>query len=249
MQASQTTDRPSAAVRIKHWLQGYREVGLSIILALQVTAMFVVSPLSGVGLIGPDASEVLRFGLAATAILVVNRNRIVGVCVGLTFLISVLCTIFLSNGVSGHAILLANIGVTIAFDLAVALTVAHAAFGAGRITVHRIMGAVILYLYIGLTFAGLFRLGAILLHPSFTGLSTTRRENLSALLYFSMSALTTSGFGDIVPLHPFMRSLANLEAVIGQLYPATLLARLVTLHGSVTESGLKRARKKDQDPA
>jgi hypothetical protein len=30
-------------------------------------------------------------------------------------------------------------------------------------------------------------------------------------------------------MHPFARSLANLESIIGQLYPATLLARLVTL--------------------
>jgi len=31
------------------------------------------------------------------------------------------------------------------------------------------------------------------------------------------------------PLHPFARSLVIIEAIIGQLYPATLLARLVTL--------------------
>jgi len=41
--------------------------------------------------------------------------------------------------------------------------------------------------------------------------------------------LTTTGFGDIAPVHPFARSLANLEAIVGQLYPATILARLVTL--------------------
>jgi hypothetical protein len=35
--------------------------------------------------------------------------------------------------------------------------------------------------------------------------------------------------GDIVPLHPFAPGLANIEAIISQLYPATLLARLVTL--------------------
>jgi hypothetical protein len=43
------------------------------------------------------------------------------------------------------------------------------------------------------------------------------------------ATLTTVGYGDIVPVHPLARSLSNLEAVIGQLYPATLLARLVTL--------------------
>jgi voltage-gated potassium channel Kch len=51
----------------------------------------------------------------------------------------------------------------------------------------------------------------------------------ATLLYFSFNTLTTLGYGDIVPIHPLARSVANLEAVIGQLYPATLLARLVSL--------------------
>jgi len=38
-----------------------------------------------------------------------------------------------------------------------------------------------------------------------------------------------SGYGDIVPVDPFARTLSNLEAIVGQLYPATLLARLITL--------------------
>ncbi|WP_409365689.1 ion channel [Escherichia coli] len=42
--------------------------------------------------------------------------------------------------------------------------------------------------------------------------------------------MTTTGYGDIVPAAALTRSLANLEAVIGQLFPATLLARLVGLH-------------------
>jgi hypothetical protein len=47
--------------------------------------------------------------------------------------------------------------------------------------------------------------------------------------YFSISPLTTVGYGDITPVHPFARNLAMMEALVGQLYPATLLARLVTL--------------------
>ena len=50
------------------------------------------------------------------------------------------------------------------------------------------------------------------------------------LTYFSVATITTAGYGDIVPIHPIARSLANLEAVFGQLFPATLLARLVALH-------------------
>ena len=58
------------------------------------------------------------------------------------------------------------------------------------------------------------------------------QDNLTVaanLIYFSFVTLTTVGYGDIIPLHPFARGLANIEAIIGQLCPATLLARLVTL--------------------
>ena len=49
------------------------------------------------------------------------------------------------------------------------------------------------------------------------------------MLYFRLASLTTTGYGDIVPLNPFARSLANLEAVVGQFYLAVTVARLVTL--------------------
>jgi hypothetical protein len=58
------------------------------------------------------------------------------------------------------------------------------------------------------------------------------QDNLSVASnfgYFSFVTLTSVGYGDIVPVHPYARSLANVEAIVGQLYPATLLARLVTL--------------------
>ena len=44
-----------------------------------------------------------------------------------------------------------------------------------------------------------------------------------------MVTLTTVGFGDITPVNPFVRSLVMCEALTGQLYPAILIARLVTL--------------------
>lgn len=217
--------------RLSRWRARYRETGLSVILALQAIIIFVVSPLASVGWLPAGVIEVLRFGLAATAILIVNRNRWISACVAVTFVVSLGWGLYLRSEAAGLALSQVNIGVTITFDLAVAWTVAHAAFDSGRVTVHRIMGAVILYLYIGLIFASLYRLLTFWLHPAFSGLHGQRGHNIGELIYFSFTALTTAGFGDIVPLHPFIRSLTNLESVIGQLYPATLLARLVTLHG------------------
>ena len=46
---------------------------------------------------------------------------------------------------------------------------------------------------------------------------------------FNLTTLTTTGYGDIVPIDPFARSLANLESGLGQFYLAVTVARLVTL--------------------
>jgi voltage-gated potassium channel Kch len=77
----------------------------------------------------------------------------------------------------------------------------------------------------------LFCFVALAVPRAFTGLPPLE-DNLGVahnLIYFSFVTLTTVGYGDVVPLHPIARGLVNMEAIIGQLYPATLLARLVTL--------------------
>lgn len=54
-------------------------------------------------------------------------------------------------------------------------------------------------------------------------------HKMQSLAYFSFVTLTTLGYGDITPVHPAARMLAVGEALVGQLYPAILLGRLVTL--------------------
>lgn len=126
-------------------------------------------------------------------------------------------------------------GNAFAFNLAVTVLIARKVFGPGRVTAHRVQGAVLLYLNIAALFAIAYNgllghwPGAIM--PSAGGAITgSPIERGAALTYFSFSTLTTTGYGDLVPVHPLARSLANLEAVIGQLFPATLLARIVALH-------------------
>jgi hypothetical protein len=67
--------------------------------------------------------------------------------------------------------------------------------------------------------------------------SRTASSSGEAFYYFSIVTLTTVGFGDITAVHPFVRSLVMLEALIGQLYPAILLARLVTLELETRRGG------------
>jgi hypothetical protein len=101
----------------------------------------------------------------------------------------------------------------------------------GPVTVHRVMGGVAAYLLIGVTWAFAYKLlveeipDAIHFQtPLAAGVPTGEP---SRLIYFSFETLTTVSFGDAYPIHRIARSLATAEALIGQLYPAILIATLV----------------------
>jgi hypothetical protein len=103
-------------------------------------------------------------------------------------------------------------------------------FHPGPVNVHRVMGGVAAYLLIGVTWAFGYKLlleevpDAIHFQSSFVGISTGEPARL---LYFSFATLTTLSYGDVYPVHRVARSLAIAEALIGQLYPAILIATLV----------------------
>ena len=98
----------------------------------------------------------------------------------------------------------------------------------GPITFHRIQGAVAAYLLLGVIWAHAYSLLAILRPGAFSG-PVNAADGPRAWLYFSFVTLTTVGYGDVLPVHPVGRSLAVLEAVVGPLYLAILVARLVSL--------------------
>jgi hypothetical protein len=116
--------------------------------------------------------------------------------------------------------------------IAISLVIGKAVFAPGRVTHHRIEGAIILYLNIALAFTSVFRLISELDPVAFADFVSHQPEAaaLSSMLYFSFTTLTATGFGEILPINPLARSMANLESVFGQLYLAILLARLVTMH-------------------
>lgn len=64
--------------------------------------------------------------------------------------------------------------------------------------------------------------------------------NVSSAMYFSFVTLTTLGYGDITPINDFARSLAYLEAAMGQIYLTVLIASLVGIHISTSNRGEKQ---------
>ncbi len=108
-----------------------------------------------------------------------------------------------------------------------------------RVTGDIVNGAVCVYMLVGLAWAFLFSLLEVLQPGSFNlpelsadplGPASLEVRRLSVFMYYSLVTLTTLGYGDITPVTPLARNLAAFEAVMGQLYIAILVARLVGLH-------------------
>jgi len=127
-----------------------------------------------------------------------------------------------------HLHILAAAWLLIAVTLGI--VVAQAVFARGRVTYHRIVGAILVYQLIAVAFGAMFIFVGLTFPDAIKGMTFEDDQSLaSAVFYLSFVTLTSTGYGDIVPVHPVARSLCNIDSVIGQLYPATLLARLVTL--------------------
>ena len=202
---------------------------LTALTLLIVVMMFVVAPLQALGLFAFQAVELLlALFLVAGVFLVSGSGITVVAMLGALAMIVTGAILRLRS----PSILDLNLfaGAWLIVGVTLAWTVARATFAPGRITYHRVIGAVLLYLTVAVIFASLFTFIGTLVPKAFAGLSVEDSPALaSQLIYFSFATMTTTGYGDVAPLHPMARSLCNLEAIFGQLYPATLLARLVTL--------------------
>jgi hypothetical protein len=115
-----------------------------------------------------------------------------------------------------------------AFFAFATVTIVSHLFKQKRVTADLIRGAICGYLLIGLMWAFIFSLVETLQPASFISESTETLD-LENLIYFSFVTLSTTGYGDIVPVTDQARSLSILEAVMGQMYLAVNIATLVAI--------------------
>ena len=95
-----------------------------------------------------------------------------------------------------------------------------------RITADTIRGGICVYFLIGFVWALLYGIVASF-DPQAFSQPLIGGESYSKVIYFSFVTLTTLGYGDIIPVSPVATMLTNLEAIIGQMYPAILISILV----------------------
>lgn len=98
----------------------------------------------------------------------------------------------------------------------------------GPIDANRIVGAICIYLLMGLIWALMYLFIAQAVPGAFNGVEQlVWYDNFADIAYYSFVTLTTLGYGDISPVAPIARFLVYMEAVIGVFYMAILVASLI----------------------
>jgi hypothetical protein len=221
---NQTVNSPLSRLR-----ERWSDPLLTTLTVLMILMLFVFAPLQAVGV---RMFQMLEFASALGLIggvFFMSGSPMVLVALLAAFIMASTAAISRLSSPSVLDIYLFASALLI-MGVALASVVAGAVFASGRVTHHRIIGAILVYLSIAVIFTALYTIIGLIVPNAFSGMSFEDNPALaSKVIYFSFVTLTSTGYGDIYPLHPVARSLCNLETIIGQLYPATLLARLVSL--------------------
>jgi voltage-gated potassium channel Kch len=217
--------------KVKSLQERLREPSVVVFLCVQLVMIFGLGPLVSVNHALPVNVLVVMFVVIVTLVVFFAQNMMAALAVSAALILSVVAVVMRQMSESVVTDWLGAAGGALAV-VTLSTVVAKMVLAPGRMSGFRILGAIVLYLNIAILFFVLFRLIAERAPGSFTGvpLRFSQATSFGDLMYFSVTTLTTVGYGDITPLNPFARSLANLEAIIGQLYPAVILGRMITLY-------------------
>jgi voltage-gated potassium channel Kch len=137
-----------------------------------------------------------------------------------------------------HGTLMVRMGASSVLLTYVAILISVFLVRQERVSADMVLGAINVYLLFAIGFMFLHAFveivnpGAYLYQGESLSVALKGHPEVDALafmLYFSVVTLTTLGYGDIAPAIPAARMLCSLEAVIGQLFVAVFIARMVAL--------------------
>lgn len=220
---------PNPVYGMRQLRRTYGDRLLSLLAVLMAFTIFVFAPLQALGIFVFQAFAIAALLAIIGAMLIISDHPAALAVMSIAFAANVIVFVMrLFYPWPYNLYLLA--GAWLAISVTLGVVVAQAVFRRGKVTYHRIIGAILLYFLIAIVFGTLFVFVGLPVPDAFKGISFQDDPGLAnSVFYLSFVTLTSTGYGDIIPVHPIARSLCNIESVIGQLYPATLLARLVTL--------------------
>ncbi len=206
------------------------DIGLTLVSLSLVVLIFVIFPLRQAGLSGRVFFDLVMVSLMISGALATKQNRIITVMTVALVIVGAVLLWTARFYPTPFFMIISAVFSTIILLLYVRI-VLLVMFRQGPVTWSRIQGGICAYLLLGMAWASAFNVVEQLHHGAFH--FVTEPVNIdqltSNLIYFSFATLTTVGFGDVLPVHPFARSLAIAEAIVGQLFPAILIGALVAM--------------------
>jgi len=204
---------------------------MMVLLVLLVTSIFIVPTILPEGTSFHLFEDVMMSLILISGVVAIADHRKLAISLA-AFSVIVIAVRWAEWFVGAGQLLIVRHASTLAACVLLACAVGINVFASGRSIADRVFGAVVLYLLIGLIAA--FVYAAIHgINPDAFSKLPSGNDDISDWLYFSFVTLTTVGYGDITPVARSARGIAMLEALVGQLYPAIIIARFVSLPGSL----------------
>jgi hypothetical protein len=206
------------------------DIGLTLVSLSLGILIFVIFPLRQAGLAGRFFIDLVMVTLMVSGALVMNQSRVVTVITIVIVFIGA-AVLWASRFFPSPFLQQSSSVLNVTTELLYVRIVLLVMFRHGPVTWSRIQGGICAYLLLGMAWASAFDL-VEQVHPGafhFVSEPASLDQLSSKLIYFSFATLTTVGFGDVLPVHPFARSLAIAEAIVGQLFPAILIGALVAM--------------------
>ena len=218
-------------------------------LLITLLALLIFSPLLDVLITGGLLSRLIMDGLVSAVLLsatyVVHRRKTLLIVSGVLLVPAILGR-WTALAYPGHSLLLASNGLSFLFYTVTASAILAEVVQAKRVSLHVVNGAICVYLLMGVAWAMLYALVEALAPGSFNlpavppyaaPIAVVDPYQLRLFLYYSLVTLTTLGYGDITPISYPARNLSAAEAILGQLFIAVLIARLVGLSAAGSGQG------------
>jgi hypothetical protein len=202
-----------------------------LFLFLALLLVMLVSPFLDDSLLHRSYMVVLFALVLLAAILIAGgrqHHRIIALMIGVPWLALSLFGLLVDGDAVGiYANLLAC-----SFCLYIIFLVLSHLLEADTVDLNILLGAASVYLLLALAWTTSYLIIMQVDPGAFSLVHGESRPYFHQFLYFSLTTLTTVGYGDITPVNPFAQIWATMEAVCGTLYMALLVARLVGLYQS-----------------
>ena len=204
-----------------------------LLLLISLVVIFILAPFISPYYYGPTLLNIIAAAVLLSATYAVSRRRSFFVFALSMSIFSIAMTFWLAVAPNFWLVMICH-GSLVVVIVFFATAILSYVLGSGKVTWDKIYGAICAYLLLGYAWTFAYSVIETAQPGSFTSVGSSMPTDVVGrvmqLRYFSFVTLATVGYGDIVPRTPAARTLASLEAILGQFYLVALVGRLVGLH-------------------